>query len=86
MGPGVVIPGLWSTGSIVVSVGFSCSAARGIFLAQGSNPCLLHWQADSYPLDQQGSSEDRVLTEEDLSLLRTLGRFCWNMFEKDDRW
>ena len=29
--------------------GLSCSAARGIFLAQGSNPCLLHWQADSLP-------------------------------------
>ena len=30
------------------------------------------WQADSYPLDHQGSPDDRVLTEEDLSLLRTL--------------
>ena len=27
----------------------------GIFLAQGSNPCLLHWQADSLSLSQQGS-------------------------------
>ena len=27
--------------------GISCSTARGIFLGQGSNPCLLHWQADS---------------------------------------
>ena len=25
----------------------SCSAACGIFPDQGSNPCLLHWQADS---------------------------------------
>ena len=48
-GPLVGIPGLWSTGSIVVSVGLSCSAACGIFLVQGSNPCLLHWQADSLP-------------------------------------
>ena len=30
--------------------GLSCSAARGIFLNQGCNPCLLHWQADSLPL------------------------------------
>ena len=28
--------------------GLSCSAACGIFLDQGSNPCLLHWQADSF--------------------------------------
>ena len=25
----------------------SCSVAHGIFPDQGSNPCLLHWQADS---------------------------------------
>ena len=29
--------------------------ACGIFLDQGSNPCPLHWQADSQPLRQQGS-------------------------------
>ena len=28
----------------------SCSAASGIFLDQGLNPCSLYWQADSYPL------------------------------------
>ena len=33
----------------------SCSSACGIFLDQGSNPCLLHWQADSSPLSHQGS-------------------------------
>ena len=42
----------WSTGSrcagsVVVAHGLSCSAACGIFLNQGSNPCPLHWQADS---------------------------------------
>ena len=26
----------------------------GIFLTQGSNPSLLHWQADSLPLNHQG--------------------------------
>ena len=30
-------------------------AACGIFLDQGSNPCPLHWQADSLPLRHQGS-------------------------------
>ena len=28
---------------------------RGIFLTQGLNPCLLHWQARSSPLSHQGS-------------------------------
>ena len=33
----------------------SCSKACGIFPDQGSNLCLLHWQADSLPLRHQGS-------------------------------
>ena len=33
----------------------------GHFLIQGSNPCLLHWQADSLPLSQQGSPVSRRL-------------------------
>ena len=28
---------------------------QGIFLTQGSNPCLLHWQVDSLPLSHPGS-------------------------------
>ena len=31
-----------------------CSKACGIFPDQGSNPCLLHWQADSLPLSHLG--------------------------------
>ena len=51
---------LWSTGSrcagsVVVAHRPSCSAACGIFPDQGSNPCPLHWQADSQPLCHQGS-------------------------------
>ena len=41
--------------SVVVAHGLSCSMACGIFPDQGSNPCLLHWQADSQPLHHQGS-------------------------------
>ena len=44
-----------STGSVIVAHGPSCSAACGIFPDQGSNPCPLHWQADSQPLRHQGS-------------------------------
>ena len=51
---------LWSTGSrhagsAIVAHGPSRSAACGIFPDQGSNPCALHWQADSQPLRHQGS-------------------------------
>ena len=42
-------------GSVTVAHGPSCSAACGIFPDQGSNPCSLHWQADSQPLRHQGS-------------------------------
>ena len=35
--------------------GPSCSAACGILPDQGSNPCPLHWQADSQPLRHKGS-------------------------------
>ena len=37
-------------GSASVAHGPSRSAACGIFPDQGSNPCPLHWQADSQPL------------------------------------
>ena len=43
------------TGSAIVAHGRSRSAACGIFPDQGSNPCPLHWQADSQPLRHQGS-------------------------------
>ena len=50
-------------GSVIVAHGPSCSAACGILPDQGSNPCPLHWQADSQPLRHQGSphSLDRIL-------------------------
>ena len=37
---------LQSTGTVVHRL--SCSETRGISLDQGSNLCLLHWQADSF--------------------------------------
>ena len=33
--------------SILAALRLSGLEARGIFLAQGSNPCPLHWQVDS---------------------------------------
>ena len=51
---------LQSTGSlhessVVLAKELSSSGACGIFPIQWSNPCSLHWQADSYPLCHQGS-------------------------------
>ena len=48
-------------GSVVVAHGLSCSTACGIFPDQGSNPCPLHWQADSQPQRHQGSSQSPFL-------------------------
>ena len=43
------------TGSVLVGDGLSYSVAYGTFPDQGLNPCLLHLQADSSPLSNQGS-------------------------------
>ena len=51
----VPAPGLQGTGSVVVVRRLSCSKACGIFLDQGSNLCLLPWQADSLPQSHQES-------------------------------
>ena len=40
---------------VCVAHGLSCSVACGIFPDQGSNPCPLHWPADSQPLRHQES-------------------------------
>ena len=54
VGSAVVAPGFQRTGSVVVHR-LCCPAACGIFPDQGSNLCLLHWQADFLPLDHLGS-------------------------------
>ena len=53
-GPLVVAHGPQSVqASVIVVHGLSSSVACGIFQDQGSNPCPLHWQANSYPLYHQ---------------------------------
>ena len=49
-------------GSAVGARGFSCPVECGIFPHQGPNPRPLHWQADFYPLDSQGSPEPHFLS------------------------
>ena len=45
--------GAWA--SRVAALRLCCPEACGIFPDQGSNPCPMHWQADSSPLDQRWS-------------------------------
>ena len=56
VGPVVAAPRLQSTGSVVEVHGHNFPSTCGIFLDQGSNPCLLHWQVDSLPF-HEGSPE-----------------------------
>ena len=51
-------PGLLSTDSTAVAHQLSCPTACGILPDQGSNQCLLHWQADSQLLSPQGSPRE----------------------------
>ena len=56
MGSVVVALGSKITGSIVVAHRLSCCEGCGILPDQGSNPCLLYWQAGSPALRYQGST------------------------------
>ena len=49
----LVAPGHHGTGSVLVAHGFRCSTACVILPDLGLNSCLLHWQADSPPLNRQ---------------------------------
>ena len=61
--------GAWATLAVACGLGscawralehrLSYSKACGIFLDQGSNPCLLPWQADSLLLSHQGNQENQ---------------------------
>ena len=61
-----VTPRLWSTASTVVMHGLSCSEACGNFMDQGSNQCLLHWQANSLPLSHKGIPNLSILIDRKL--------------------
>ena len=53
---------LLSMGFLGKNTGMSCHFfLQGIFQIQGSNPHLLHWQADSLPLSHQGSPSQRIV-------------------------
>ena len=60
------------TGSVVVAHGPSRSVACGIFPDRGTNPCPLHWQADSQPLRHQGSPKYALNDSQIDKLLRNV--------------
>ena len=46
---------------VVVVHRLLCPVACGIFTDQGLDPCALHWQMESYPLDYQGSPRNDLV-------------------------
>ena len=81
----IPIPRLRRTGSVVAHR-FSCSITGRIFPDQGSNPCLLHWQADPLTTEPPGKPLFSFLTRhrELLSQLWScgLGIKNWFFFKK----
>ena len=71
------------------SCGSRAQLLCGIFPDQGSNPCPLHWQADSQPLRHQGSPylfvfNDKAIQlvwKEAVSLPFVLPVSCFNMIK-----
>ena len=59
---GLLLVASLSFGALALEhTGFSCTAPCGIVPDQGLNPCPLHWEVNSRPLDHQGSPEAKVL-------------------------
>ena len=54
----------------VMALRLSRSRACGIFPDQGSNPCLLHWQVDSFPLSHQESPSFILLRNNTVHFLK----------------
>ena len=75
-------------GSVIVAHGPSRSAACGIFPDQGSNPCPLHWQADSQPLRHQGSPAIFLNNQRDTSqvLVKVLSHLVKGLLVVSNFW
>ena len=74
--PVVAAPGLQSTGSADEVHRLSYPKACGVFLDQGANLCLLHWQADSLPLSHQGNPRCLFLIKQELTSLTGKTQAC----------
>ena len=69
---------LGAQASVVGMQGVSSSVACGIFGDQGSNSCLLHWQADSLSLSHQGSPIQPFTMNLSMQLFWNL-EACWKL-------
>ena len=58
----IVVYGLLIAVVSLVAHTLSCPMTCGFFPDQESNSCPLHWQADSQPLDHQGSPPISILS------------------------
>ena len=76
-------------GSIAVKHSLRYSAACEIFPDQRSNPCLLHWQTDSLPLNLQGSPQSTVLNHfspnHHPSITDSRNRSCSDLYQNWER-
>ena len=63
-------------GSVVLAHRLSCSGPCGIFPDQGLNPCPLHWEADSCPLDHRGSHKLLLKVKYSVCQKGVLNRLC----------
>ena len=67
--------------SVAVAHGLSYSVTCGIFLGQGLNPCLRHCQADSLPVNLQGSPLVKFLSGISIAISALIWfSFAWNIF------
>ena len=70
--------GSQETGSVVVTGRLSCSSACGIFLDQGSNPCLLHLQVDFV------TEPESPLDCKEIQPVHSKGDQHWDFFGRND--
>ena len=67
----------WDSPGKNIGVGRHC-LLQGIFPTQGSNPHLLHWQADSLLLSHLGSPREIISFFSSLELSAVLPLITWN--------
>ena len=68
---------LGRAGSVTVAHGLSCPLTCGIFLDEGLNLCLLHWQVYSSPLDHLGNPYNLFFEREKVSSILFVSS-SWN--------
>ena len=64
--------------------------SQEIFLTEGSNPCVWHWQVDSLPLSHQGSPKDCLRSIQlmyFISLAQNMQSLCFYLhFQYEEAW